>query len=109
MAERAGGSGSSADPQDSLAPLLYPERNIDTLAAGALMKACLSGLGLALLLTTGVAHAEKLLLEGTLGQARVVVELDPTANDEAYGRYFYDRYRRDLTSTLRARNRKKSR
>ncbi|WP_278388726.1 hypothetical protein [Pseudomonas oryzihabitans] len=96
MAERAGGSGSSADPRDSLAPLLYPERNTDTLAAGALMKACLTGLGLALLLTTGVAHAEKLLLEGTLGQARVVVELDPTANDEAYGRYFYDRYRRDL-------------
>ncbi|WP_058772553.1 hypothetical protein [Pseudomonas rhizoryzae] len=63
------------------------------------MNARLSGLCcllLALVLTTGTAHAEKLLLEGTLGQATVVVELDPSANDEAYGRYFYDRYRRDL-------------
>ncbi|WP_459474010.1 hypothetical protein [Pseudomonas sp. No.117] len=55
-----------------------------------------SGLLLTLVVFTGVAHAEKLLLEGTLGQAAVVVEVDPTANDEAYGRYFYDRYRRDL-------------
>ncbi|KTT14251.1 hypothetical protein NS2R_00995 [Pseudomonas oryzihabitans] len=60
------------------------------------MNARLCCLLLALVLTTGTAHAEKLLLEGTLGQATVVVELDPSANDEAYGRYFYDRYRRDL-------------
>lgn len=51
---------------------------------------------LALVLTTGTVQAEKLLLEGTLGKAGVVVEVDPKANDEAYGRYFYDRYRRDL-------------
>ncbi|MDR6355018.1 hypothetical protein Q3H58_001689 [Pseudomonas psychrotolerans] len=60
------------------------------------MNARLWVLLVALSLITGTAHAEKLLLEGTLGQATVVVELDPSANDEAYGRYFYDRYRRDL-------------
>lgn len=87
---------SSAGLRDSLALLFYPGPITAMLAAGALMKSRLSGLGLALLLITGVAHAEKLLLEGTLGQARVVVEVDPTANDESYGRYFYDRYRRDL-------------
>ena len=60
------------------------------------MKLRLSGLLLALTMITGTAHAERLLLEGTLGQARVVVDVDPAANDEAYGRYFYERYRRDL-------------
>lgn len=60
------------------------------------MKFRLSGPLLTLLMITSAAHAEKLLLEGTLGQSRVVVEVDPTANDEASGRYFYDRYRRDL-------------
>lgn len=60
------------------------------------MKFHLSGPLLTLLMITSAAHAEKLLLEGTLGHSRVVVEVDPTANDEASGRYFYDRYRRDL-------------
>ena len=96
MAGPARGSVSPSGLRDSLAPLLYPEPFTDTLVAGDLMNVRLSGSLLALVMTTGAAHAEKLLLEGTLGQARVVVEVDSTANDEAYGRYFYDRYRRDL-------------
>ncbi|WP_295463477.1 hypothetical protein [uncultured Pseudomonas sp.] len=60
------------------------------------MRFRLSGLWLALILSIGTAHAEKLLLEGTLGKAAVVVDVDTAAGDEAYGRYFYDRYRRDL-------------
>ncbi|MDT3718582.1 hypothetical protein [Pseudomonas oryzihabitans] len=60
------------------------------------MSVRLCALWLALITFTGSAHAEKLLLEGTLGKAVVVVDVDTAAGDEAYGRYFYDRYRRDL-------------
>ncbi|WP_286790357.1 MULTISPECIES: hypothetical protein [unclassified Pseudomonas] len=50
----------------------------------------------ALLLAAGSAMAEPELLQGTVGQAKVLVELDLAKPDEVTGRYFYQKYHTDI-------------
>ncbi|MCG7372818.1 hypothetical protein MHL40_09030 [Pseudomonas luteola] len=52
--------------------------------------------GAALLLAAGSAMAEPELLQGTVGQAKVLVELDLAKPDEVTGRYFYQKYHTDI-------------
>lgn len=52
----------------------------------------------ALFTLISTAHAEdgRRVFTGTLGKTPIVVELDTTQQDEVTGRYFYEKYHRDL-------------
>jgi hypothetical protein len=52
----------------------------------------------ALFTLISTVHAEdgRRVFTGTLGNTPIVVELDTTRQDEVTGRYFYEKYRRDL-------------
>ncbi|MFC6475726.1 hypothetical protein ACFQDN_02630 [Pseudomonas asuensis] len=63
------------------------------------MKGIVSALqcvGAALLLSAGSAMAAPMLLQGTIGQAKVLVELDLDKPGEVSGRYFYQKYHADI-------------
>lgn len=47
-------------------------------------------------LLAGMAQAAPLLLQGTIGQAAVVMELDIDDGGQVTGRYFYRKYHRDI-------------
>lgn len=47
-------------------------------------------------LLMGTAQAESLLLQGTIGRAAVVLELDIGADGRVDGRYFYRKYQQDI-------------
>jgi hypothetical protein len=52
--------------------------------------------GAVLLMFGGSATAKPILLQGTVGQAKVLVELELENPEQVRGRYFYQRYRTDI-------------